>query len=83
MKITDGKKTVEINMLIWTGSGYTPDFSTDFFDAGGLPHNDEADVYTVPDVYYCIDQALDWRDSRGDFSGDNPNENNTVFVTEI
>jgi hypothetical protein len=34
-------------------------------------------------VDYCIDQANDWKNSKGDFSGDEPNENNTVTVEEI
>lgn len=80
MKITDGKKTVEIRMMVWDGSGYSPDWSADFFCAGSLPYNDETDTYTVEDVDYCIEQAYDWRDSKGDFSDDTPNENNTVFV---
>ena len=37
MKMTDGTRTVEITMRKWTDHGYTPDFSNDFFDAGGLP----------------------------------------------
>lgn len=82
MKITDGRKTVEIRMMIWEGSGYSPDWSIDFFNAGSLPYDDEKDTYTVEDVDYCIEQAYDWRDSKGDFSDDTPNENNTVFVNE-
>ena len=80
MKITDGKKTVEIRMMTWQGSGYSPDWSLDFFCAGSLPYDDETDTYTVEDVDYCIEQACDWRDSKGDFKDDTPNENNTVFV---
>ena len=83
MKITDGKKTVEIKMMIWEGAGYSSDWSNDFFNAGSLPYDDEKDTYIVKDVDYCIDQANDWQDSKGDFSGDVPNENNTVFVNEI
>lgn len=30
-RLTDGKKTVEIEMMVWEGSGYTPDWSKDFF----------------------------------------------------
>lgn len=80
MKLTDGKKTVEIRMMIWEGNGYSPDWSLDFFEAGGLPYNDETDTYTVQDVDYCIEQAYDWRDSKGDFQSEEPNENNAVFV---
>ena len=83
MKITDGKKTVEIRMIVWDGSSYGPDWSLDFFEAGGFPYNSETDTYTVNDVDYCIEQAEDWRDSKGDFAEDEPNENNMVFVEEI
>ena len=83
MKITDGKKTVKIRMMVWQGSGYSPDWSQDFFDAGLLPYDDENDVYKVGNVDYCIEQAYDWRDSKGDFKDDIPNDNNTVFVDEL
>ena len=74
MKITDSKRTVEIRMMIWQGTGYSPDWSNDFFDAGLLPYNEETDSYTVADVDYCIDAAQEWADE---------DENNTVFVDEI
>ena len=83
MKITDGKKTVEIKMVIWEGAGYSPDWSMDFFDAGLLEYDSEKDVYIVKDVDYCIEQANDWRDSIGDYRDDTPNENNTVFIEEL
>lgn len=85
MKITDGKKTVEIRMMTWEDdrSGWTPDWSLDFFVAGALPYDDETDTYTVEDVDYCIEQAEDWAASRGDYQGDEPNENNRVFVYDI
>ena len=83
MKITDGKKTVDIEMKVWEGSGFSPDWSMDFFDAGSLPYNEETETYTVDDVDYCIEQAEDWENSRGDFSDDVPNENRRVFVIDI
>ncbi len=67
MKITDGKKTVEIIMTMWDGTNHSPDFSQDFFDAGCLPRDDETGVYTVVDVDYCIEQANDWENGIGDF----------------
>ena len=79
-RLTDGKKTVEIEMMVWEGNGYTPDWSNDFFEVGSLEYDEELEAYKVEDVDYCIDQAADWRKSTGDFSGDEPNENNTVFV---
>ena len=60
MKITDGKRTVEIRMMVWQGTGYSPDWSNDFFDAGLLPFDEEVEAYTVEDVEYCIDAALEW-----------------------
>lgn len=30
-RLTDGKKIAEIEMMVWEGSGYTPDWSYDFF----------------------------------------------------
>ena len=44
MKITDGKKTVEIRIQYWTGSGYGPDCSKGYFGAGTLPYNEETDI---------------------------------------
>lgn len=79
-RLTDGKKTVEIEMMVWEGNGYTPDWSNDFFEIGNLEFDEDVGAYKVVDVDYCIDQAADWRKSIGDFSDDEPNENNTVFV---
>lgn len=79
-RLTDGKKTVDIEMMVWEGNGYTPDWSADFFEVGNLEFDEEVGAYKVVDVDYCIDQANDWRKSTGDFSNDKPNENNTVFV---
>ena len=83
MKITDGKKTVEIRMMVWEGNGYSPDWSLDFFEAGSLPYNDETDTYTVDDVDYCIDQAMEWRETNEGFLGDIKTENNCVWVDEL
>lgn len=76
MYMTDGSRTIEIRMMVWTGNGYTPDFSDDFFDAGGLPvsgYVNDAPVRVVADVDYCIDQARGWEAEY---------ENNTVFVDD-
>lgn len=87
MKMTDGNRTIEITMKTWNGTGYTPDFSNDFFVAGSLSRvwvdrlNEE--VFFVEDVSYCIDCANDWKNSQGDFCCDEPNENNFVFVYDI
>lgn len=85
MKITDGNRTVEIEMVVWdeSSASFSPDWSMDFFDAGLLEYDSEKDVYIVKDVDYCIEQANDWRDSIGDYRDDTPNENNTVFIEEL
>lgn len=79
-RLTDYKKTVSIVMNVWTGSGYTPDWSNDFFETALLPYDGVLDAYVVPDVDYCVDQALDWKNSTGDYACDEPNENNNVEV---
>lgn len=81
MIISDGKRTVSIVMRVWDGSGYGPDFSIDFFDAGLLPFDSEADTYTVQDVEYCIEQAQDYIAGVGDFS-DSPAPDDTVLFVE-
>lgn len=47
MKITDGKRTVEINIMTWNGTGYGPDWAGEYFNAGALPYDEENDAYTV------------------------------------
>ena len=74
MKITDGNRTVEIRMMVWQGTGYSPDWSNDFFDAGLLSFDEEAEAYIVDDVDYCILAAQEWADE---------SEDNAVFVEEI
>lgn len=72
MKMTDGKKTVEITMKVWNDFlvSYGPDFSYVFFDAGALPFIDDQETHIVSDVDYCIDAALEWEAE---------NEDNQVF----
>lgn len=67
--LTDGKRTVGICMLIWNGTSYGPDWSNDFFEVGALSMNDDG-AYTVQDVAYCIEQAEDWENKRGDYADD-------------
>lgn len=76
MKMTDGKKTVEITMKVWNdfNTGYSPDWSNDFFDAGILPYDEDEDFFIVDDVDYCIEQAEEWEAE---------DENNAVFVDEL
>lgn len=78
MILSDNKRTVCIEMKIWQGTGYSPDFSDDFFDAGLLPHIEipgaDEPAHLVKDVDYCIDQAKSWEQE---------DENNTVFVDDL
>lgn len=88
MKLTDGKKTVKIEIRRWNGSGYGPDWSNDYFVAGSLPYDEDTDTYTVKDVDYCIDMAkcaseegaCGKYDEDGDLVRD---EDMCVFVEEI
>lgn len=69
--LTDGQRTVGIQMNFWTGTGFTPDWSNDFFDVGILPKtDDDEDIFIVDDVRYCIEQAKDWWRCTGDFRND-------------
>lgn len=81
MKLSDGKRTIEIKLQRWNGTGYDPDMSNEFFEAGSLPYDEEHDTYIVDDVDYCIDYANDWKDGKGDF--DDADITHVVFVTEI
>lgn len=84
MKITDGTKTVEIRIQKWNGSGYGPDWSADFFEAGCLPYDEETDTYTVEDVDYCIDMAqTEARMTVNEDGEDVVDEDMMVFVEEI
>lgn len=76
MKMTDGKKTVEITMKVWNdfNTGYSPDWSNDFFNAGILHYDEDEDFFIVDDVDYCIEQAEEWEAE---------DENNAVFVEEL
>lgn len=84
MKITDGTKTVEIRIQKWNGSGYDPDWSADFFEAGCLPYDEETDTYTVDDVDYCIDMAqTEARMTVNEDGEDVVDEDMMVFVEEL
>lgn len=82
MKITDGNKVISVKMYTHTEAGNTPDWSEDFFNAGNLEYIPETDIYKVPDVDYCVEQAQDWKQSKGDFCDDQPNDGNMVEVIE-
>ena len=59
-RLYDGNRLISIEVRTWTGSGYTPDWSNDLFEVGGLPYDDARDAYIVPDVAYCVDVAESW-----------------------
>lgn len=89
MKITDGKRTIEITIREWNGSGWGPDWSNDYFNAGLLPYDEETDTHTVASVAHCIEMATDWHDPDSacyaeDQDG-NPicNEDMCINITEI
>lgn len=67
MRLYDRKNLVDITMNIWTGDGYTPDWSADFFATAGMEYDSSLDAFIVDDVEYCIDQANDWKNAEGDF----------------
>ena len=82
-RLTDGKRTAEIRMTIFNdqNGSYSPDWERDFFEVGGLEHDDEADAYRVQDVDYCIDQAIDCISRTGDFADDDePVPGSTLMV---
>lgn len=88
MKLTDGKKTVEIKLQRWNGNGYEPDWSTDYFNASSLQYEEETDTYKVEDVDYCIETAKKWNEEGacGKYDEDGNlvrDENMFVFVNEI
>lgn len=84
-RLTDGKKTAEISMTEWTGNGYTPDWSNDFFEVGALKYNPETEAYEVEDVEYCVEQAQDWAAAKGDYREDEDvnTDNRSVDVNYI
>lgn len=87
MKLYDGKKLVEITMHLWrNGEGLSPDWASDFFEAGSLVYDEERSVYLVDDVDYCLNQADDWKHREGDFAGDGgiePDEIERIVLVDI
>lgn len=77
-------RAVEIEMYIGTCEDDFPDFSRDFFaipdwaEISGL-----GDVALVDDIDYCIDQARDWENCRGDYCDDETPGERSVYVEEL
>ncbi len=68
MRLVDKNNMVmDIKLRMWDGTQYSPDFSSDFFDAGSLPFIDGLNAHFVEDVDYCRDQAMDWKNAEGDY----------------
>lgn len=86
-KLTDGKKTVDIEMKLWKGfcSGYDPDWSNDFFEVGQLPYDEEKDAYIVEDVDYCVEQARERVEYDNEYLKEQGNEDDEycLFVDEV
>lgn len=62
---TDGTRTVAIELKTWDGQGYSPDFSADFYDVGGLTNLNEIQTpcdYPFDDFLnanrYSCDEAI-------------------------
>lgn len=84
MKMTDGKKLVQVTMKIWNGSGYGPDWANEFFETAGLEFDGEVDAFMVDDVDYCIEQMEDWKNCTNDYIDDeDPDGNRRVDVDII
>ena len=79
IRLFDGKKLVEIEMIEEQDEKVFPDFSADFFEVGGLKevpefYDHRATCYKVNDVDYCIDQARDWEALSGDYALDDDSD---------
>lgn len=83
--LTDGNKTAEIIMRTWSDFQWSPDFSNDFFEVGGLKKVDVFGelAHEVDDLDYCIAQAHDWEFKRGDFydDGEPDADDRKVWIT--
>lgn len=68
-RLSDGYRTVDIELRTWDSekNEFTPDWSNDFFNIGNLFYDADEDAYLVKNVYYCIEQAQDWKYGVGDF----------------
>lgn len=85
-KLKDKKgNVVGITMHEWKETGYSTDWSNDFFNIGGCPTDEEDDtIYLVDDVEYCIDQANDCINHKGDFyDGEKKNPNEEINIEWI
>lgn len=85
-RFTDGKKTLEITMMVWNGSGYSPDWSNDCFNISSLEYDEEKEAYIVDDVDYLAEVARDWEN--GTMEGEDEEslhdlEDRAVWIDEV
>ena len=86
MILTNGKRYADITIRTWNDDAqcYSPDWSNHFYDAGNLNHHEiEYDdnvntAFNVDDIDYCIEQAMDMANGRGDY--DEPSQDVDVDV---
>ena len=83
MRLTDGTRTIEIEMVVRDGDNVSADWSGDFY--GGAKYDEGLDAYLVDDVDYAIEQAMDWKYSSGDFQGTDDDDywNRSVYVDGV
>lgn len=56
MKLTDGKRTIEIECQEWNGSGYNPDYSNYFLESTEYELVEDTDMYYEED----LDELIEW-----------------------
>lgn len=79
--LTDGKRTIDLCLSIWDGKNYYD--VTSWIMEMTVPYDEEKEARIVPDVQYCIDYAMEWRDMCGDFYQDRFNEfGDEIIITE-
>lgn len=85
MKLTDGKKTVEIKMYYYDGKSGSlgADWSGEILYDGRMEIDEEAEAYVVDDVDYCVDYAEDWENCRGDFYEDSEDSEELDRILDV
>lgn len=81
MKMTDGKRLVEITARVWSNGQYSQDLSVGLLIDGSFEHGQGA--YKVDSVDDVIDYAFDWQNCTGDFVEDEDLDNNRRVDVDI
>jgi hypothetical protein len=81
MKMTDGKKLVEITARVWSNGQYSQDLSVGLLIDGSFEYGQGA--YKVDSVDDVIDYAFDWQNCTGDFVDDEDPDNNRRVDVDI